>query len=122
MGRSSDSGRAGIVGVISTLEHTRGLVAGRSCSLVADTGMVTHERFWVEFLGARSSMCQVTVCSNVLLVSPCHQYLAHSQAPLHILSTDFDCTFSLHVLLCGKEWYVCILQCYNCNINSDADP
>ena len=46
VGRSTDSGRAGIVGVISTLEHTRGLVAGRSCSLVADTGMVTHERFW----------------------------------------------------------------------------
>ena len=31
---NTDSGRAGIVGVISTLEHTRGLVAGRSCSLV----------------------------------------------------------------------------------------
>ena len=47
VGRSTDSGRAGIVGVISTLEHTRGLVAGRSCSLVPDTGMVTYERFWI---------------------------------------------------------------------------
>ena len=55
VGRSSDSGRVGIVGVISTLEHTRGLVAGRSCSQSADTGMVTHERFWTEFLVAPSS-------------------------------------------------------------------
>ena len=55
VGRSSDSGRAGIVGVISTLEHTRGLVAGRSCGLTADTDMVTHERFWPEFLVAPSS-------------------------------------------------------------------
>ena len=55
VGRSTDSGRAGIVGVMSTLEHTRGLVAGRSCSQSADTGMVTHERFWTEFLGAPSS-------------------------------------------------------------------
>ena len=55
MGQSTDSGRAGIVGVISTLEHTRGLVAGRSCSLSADTDMVTHERFWTEFLVAPSS-------------------------------------------------------------------
>ena len=101
MGRSSDSGRAGIVGMISTLEHRRGLVAGRSCSLVADTGMVTHERVWAEFLGASSSMCHVTVCSNVLLVSSCHQNLAHSQAPPHKVSPDFDCTFSLHALLYG---------------------
>ena len=36
VGRSTDSGRAGIVGVISTLEHTRGLVAGRSCSLAKE--------------------------------------------------------------------------------------
>ena len=57
-----------------------------------------------------------------LLVSPCHQYLTHSQAPPHKVSTDFDCTFSLHALLCGKDWYVCILLCYNCHINSDADP
>ena len=55
MGQNTDIRQAGIVGVISTLEHTRGLVAGRSCSLVADTGMVTHERFWAEFLGASSS-------------------------------------------------------------------
>ena len=67
VGQSSDSGQAGIVGAISTLEHRRGLVAGRSCSLVADTGMVTHERFWAEFLGAQSSMCQVTVCSIVFV-------------------------------------------------------
>ena len=30
VGRNTDSGQAGIVGVISILEHTRGLVAGRS--------------------------------------------------------------------------------------------
>ena len=36
VGRSTDSGRAGIVGLISTLEHTRVLVADRSCSLVAE--------------------------------------------------------------------------------------
>ena len=30
VGRNTDSGHAGIVGVISTLEHTRGLVVGRS--------------------------------------------------------------------------------------------
>ena len=30
VGRNTDSGRAGIVEVISTLEHARGLVAGRS--------------------------------------------------------------------------------------------
>ena len=36
VGRSIDSGRAGIVGVISTLEHTRVLVGGRSCSLVEE--------------------------------------------------------------------------------------
>ena len=44
VGRNTDSERAVIVGVLSTLEHTRGLVAGRSCSLVVDTGMVSHER------------------------------------------------------------------------------
>ena len=55
VGQSTDSGRAGIVGVISTLEHTRGLVAGRSCGLSVDTDMVTHERFWTEFLVAPSS-------------------------------------------------------------------
>ena len=49
MGRNTDSGQAGIVGVISTLEHARGLVAGRSCSLVADTGIVSHERFCAKF-------------------------------------------------------------------------
>ena len=49
VGRNTDSGRAGIVGVISTLEHARGLVAGRSCSLVADTGIVSHERFCAKF-------------------------------------------------------------------------
>ena len=49
VGRNTDSGRAGIVGVISTLEHTRGLVAGRSWSLVVDTGMISHECFWAEF-------------------------------------------------------------------------
>ena len=36
--QSTNSGQAGIVGVISTLEHTRVLVAGRSCCLSADTG------------------------------------------------------------------------------------
>ena len=55
VGQNTDSGQAGIVGVISTLEHTRGLTAGRNCSPSADTGMVTHERFWTEFLGAPSS-------------------------------------------------------------------
>ena len=49
MGRNTDSEQAGIVEVISTLEHARGLVAGRRCSLVADTGMVSPERFYTEF-------------------------------------------------------------------------
>ena len=118
--RSTDSGHAGIVGVIFTLEHTRRLVAGRSCSLVADTGMVTHERFWAEFLGASSSMCQVIVCSNVLLVSPCHQCLAHSQAPPHKVSTDFDCICMFCYV--GRSGMYAFFSVTNCHINSDADP
>ena len=35
-GKNIDTGKAGIVGVIFTLEHARGLVAGRSCSIVAE--------------------------------------------------------------------------------------